>query len=151
MILELHHYKQEKGSFACGPTSLKIVFEFYGKKCSSADLIKECNTLPGKGTTHSKLKEITRKKGFKIISGNGSINKIIYYINRGFPVIVNYINPKSKRGHYSVIKGYTKDFKKFIFSDPSNGSNFKMNIDDFEKAWHNSKNTSKHWFLVVKP
>lgn len=151
MILELPYYKQEKGSSACGPNSLKIVFEFYGKKYSSESLIKECKIKRGKGTTHNKLKQISRKKGFKIINRNGNSKEIINFIDKGFPVIVNYINPKSKRGHYSVIKGYTKDFKKFIFSDPSNGPNFEMNINEFEKFWHNSRNTSKNWFLVIKP
>ena len=40
--------------------------------------------------------------------------------------------------------------KELVFADPNNGDNFKMKTKDFLKSWHNSKNTSKNWFLVIK-
>ena len=149
--MKLKHYFQKKKSSACGPVSLKIVFKYRGKTISAQELIKECKTTKGRGTSHKKMIEVSKKNGFKVKAKNkNSINDIIQNINEKNPVIVNYINPKSGRGHYSIIKDYNPKKEQLIFADPSNGNNFKMNFNDFNKRWFNKNKTSPQWMMVLK-
>ncbi len=149
MVINLKHYSQKKGSSACGPVSLKMIFQYYGKKIPIQKIIKQCNPVKGRGTSHKILIQTARKNNFRVSAkNNSSINEIKKFIDKKIPVLVNYINPQSQRGHYSVIKGYTKTH--LILADPSNGNNFKITFKKFNKNWFNKKKTSKKWRMVLK-
>ena len=151
MVIKLKHYSQKEDSSSCGSVSLKMIFEYYGKKIPIEKLIRECNPIKGRGISHKKLIEVARKYGFKVNAKNKcSIKEIMQFIDNKKPVIVNYINPQSGRGHYSIVKNYDKNKKQLIFADPSNGDNFKMNFKDFEKAWFNKKRTSEKWMMILE-
>ncbi len=150
-VLKINHYKQTRGLSSCGSVSLKIVFEYYGKKLSEKELIKRTKAFPGKGVSHKNMIKTARALGFKVSEKNkASIKDIKRFINENIPAIVNYINPRTKKGHYSVVRGYNNKSHIIIMADSSNGDNFKISEKDFLKAWHNSKNTSKKWMLIVK-
>jgi len=149
--MELKYYSQKRGTSSCGPVCLKMVFEYFGKKVSDKRLFKVCETIKGKGTSHKKMVEVSRKNGFKVQAKNeSSIKEIMKYIDKKKPAIVNYINPKSCRGHYSVVKEYNSKKKELIFADPSNGNNFKMNFNDFKKRWFNRNKTSPQWMMTIE-
>ena len=149
MKLRLKYYPQKKG-FSCGPTSLRMVFEHLGKKYSEEKMIKLCHAIPKHGISHKHMIEEVKNEGFKLVERDkGKIEDIINFLENGYPVIVNYLNPLSKRGHYSVIIGYNDKEKVLIFADPSNGMDFSLEYEEFKKRWHNLKNTSIGWYLVV--
>jgi ABC-type bacteriocin/lantibiotic exporter with double-glycine peptidase domain len=149
MVIKIPYYNQSRGLSSCGPTCLRMIFEFHGRKYSETELIEICNTIPNHGTSHEKMKMAAKNKGLKATEGAGTIKKIKDYLNNNNPVIVNFINPRTKKGHYSIINGYDKDSREFIFADPSNGNGFRMKSIDFNKSWQNSRGTSKKWLLVV--
>ena len=149
MKLKIRYYPQY-ASYSCGPVSLKMVFDHLGKHYSEEKLIKLCHAIPNNGTSHEHLIEEVKREGFKFVEGhNGSINDIIFYLNNGYPVIVNYINPLSGGGHYSVIDGYDEKENVLIFADPSNGNDYTLHFNKFKKLWHNSKGISIGWFLII--
>jgi len=149
MRLKIKYFKQS-GKSICGPVCLRTVMNYYNKKISEKELLKLCKPVINRGTSHKKMLEVARKKGFICRERNkGIVKELIGYIDLGYPVIVNYLNPKSKKGHYSIVKGYDKKNKTLIFSDPSNGDDYRLKWNLFNKIWNNKKNTSKKWFLII--
>ena len=79
---------------------------------------------------------------------NTNLNQVRHFIDIGFPVIVNYIEPFSNTGHYAIIKGYTK--KKIIKNDPFLGNNFMINNKEFESRWvEETGSKTKKWIIVL--
>ena len=149
MKLSLKYHPQYK-SFSCGPVSLRMVFEHLGKHYSENKMISLCHAMPKIGTSHEQMIEEVEKEGFKYIQKeNGTVKEIINFIDDGYPVIVNYLNPLSNGGHHTVIQGYNKKEKILIFADPSNGNDFSLHFKEFEELWHDGNNSSKGWFLVI--
>jgi ATP-binding cassette subfamily B protein len=147
MILKVPYYKQDTG-YTCGPTCLQMVFKFLGKFKSEAKLSKEVNAEPREGTYRRQMAREVQKIGFNhIVKSNSSLSKIKYFIESGSPVIVYYIEPADDVEHYAVIVGFKNNM--IIMNDPWNGKNFKINEKEFLSRWHNRKNTSKRWMMVV--
>jgi len=150
MKLKLEYHKQAKGLSSCGPVCLKMIFEHLGKKYSERELIELCDAVPNRGTSHKNMIDSVKKTGFFYFAkSNGSINELISYVKKGYPVIVNYLNPKSKRGHYSILIGIDENGEKLTFADPSNGYGYKLGFKEFDRIWHNRKKTSWRWFLII--
>lgn len=149
MKLRLKYFPQSE-NYDCGPAVLRMIFEHLGRDYSEEKLIKLCNAIPKKGTTHEDLIKEVENEGFRHREmENAHIKNILTFLNNGYPVIVNYINPLSSRGHYSIVIGYDLKEKILIFADPSNGADFTMHEDEFLKMWHSGTENTKRWLLII--
>ncbi|PIZ83865.1 hypothetical protein COX97_00270 [Candidatus Pacearchaeota archaeon CG_4_10_14_0_2_um_filter_05_32_18] len=147
-LISLKYFKQDK-DYTCGPACLEMVFSYFGKKISKANLVKLAKTKKS-GTNHINMIKVARKDGFYCyVHNNSSINQIKHFIDADLPVIVNYIEPKSDDGHYAVVVGYKGN--KIILDDPWNGKNFKITIKEFKKRWYDYHKKHKYskWILVL--
>lgn len=148
MISSLKHYYQ-KEPYSCGPVCLKMVFEYLGIEYTENRLIRLCCAMPKAGTSHGFLISEVKEEGFEFIEKEDSkVEDIVKYIDLEIPVIVNYINPISNNGNYSVVVGYTEN-NNFIFADPTNGDNYVLSFKEFEDLWHDGDGESKGWMLVI--
>ena len=140
---------RQKKEYTCGPASLEMVMRFFGKNFTEENLAKLAHTKKD-GTLHAGIIQAARKAGFYCyVHRNSSINHIQHFIDKGDPVIVNYIDPNSGEGHYGVIIGYSS--KNLVMNDSSNGQEFSIHKSKFEDLWHggNNKKTNQRWILVL--
>lgn len=139
----------QKEEYTCGPAALRMVFDFFGKRFSEEKLKKDLKTNKKIGTKHNALIKEARKNGFYcFVHENSSISNLKYFIERGFPVIVHYVEPSLNEGHYAIVIGFTSN--KLILNDSINGKKFKIKINEFEKRWHPEKNFSqKRWMMII--
>jgi len=147
-MLKLRFFHQMK-EYTCGPASLKMVFDFFGEHLSEKKIAKIAKTGRN-GTSHENIILTARREGFYCyVHENASINQIKHFIDLDLPVIVDYKEPDSDEGHYSVVIGYGKNG--IIMNDPWNGRRFSIPNADFKKRWHDSmKNHSyNRWVLVL--
>lgn len=136
----------QKSEYTCGPASLRMVFDFFGLKTKEDELKKLLKPNKIIGTKHKALIKIAQKKGFYCyVHEKANLSQLKNFLDRGFPVIVNYVEPDSNEKHYSVVIGYNKS--KIIMNDPWIGEKFKINLKDFEKRWHGRKN--KRWLMTI--
>lgn len=150
MIIPIKYYPQYK-DYSCGPVSLRMVFEYLGKHYSEAKMIALCKAMPKRGTSHRHMIEAVNKSGLNYEERlNGKIKDLIKLIDLKCPVIINYYNPSFKSGHYSVVRGYDRKKRTIIMADPANGRSYMLSWSKFKRLWHNSNNTSKGWFLIIK-
>ncbi|MBM3246962.1 hypothetical protein FJZ17_00250 [Candidatus Pacearchaeota archaeon] len=150
MIIKRVPYFKQKKEYTCGPASLKMVFKFLGKKYSENKLTKEARTSKKTGTSHGDLIKVVSKHGFfSYVQENSTLEQLKYFIDKKFPIIINYIEPCSNEGHYAVVVGYNK--RGFSLNDPWNGKNFFISNSVLLRRWKDKeeKFDSNRWLLVL--
>ena len=146
-IMRVPFYWQ-MNEYTCGPASLQMVFEYFGKHMKQEALAKVLKTNEEVGTTHEKLIQTATNNGFYCYVNNSStISEIKYFLSRNFPVIVHFIEPEDNDPHYAVVVAYEKPY--LIFNDPWSGREARMSEDRFVRYWHDEKNTHKRWVMVL--
>ncbi len=147
--LKIRYYKQKK-DFTCGPACLQMVFNFFGKKLKQQYISKLANTTHKNGTRNKEMVSVAKKEGFYCyVRENGKLNQLKYFINRGLPVIIEYIEPSNNDIHFSVVTGYSDG--NIIMNDPWNGKDFIFDSRKFSRRWHatNKNYTFTCWFMVI--
>lgn len=126
----------------CGPSTLKIIFDYYGLILPEKKLVKLCKTTREKGTTVQNIKAMAKNLGFKVkVQDNSSFKEIYTWLQKGVPVIVDWFTRGRNDyddfdiagGHYSVVVGL--DEKYIYISDPEIGRVRKMDKYDFMSVW----------------
>lgn len=145
MKLKIPYDKQEN-DYDCGPASLQMAFDYFKFHISQYKLEKEGKTNPKTGTNHENMIHVARKNGFHTyVNTNSSVSEIKEFLKQKKPIIVDYIEPSSEEGHYSIVSGLSKEY--ITLNDPWNGKDFKVEIDNFLKRWRNKN--SHRWILVI--
>lgn len=80
---------------------------------------------------------------------NAKMHHIEEYIDRGVPIIINYIELAENEGHFAVIIGYTND--QIFLNDPIHGEGFTIDRNIFESRWKSKYQSQKGWMLAVAP
>ncbi len=146
--MKVRFFHQKRG-YTCGPASLKMVFDFFGLKMTEEKIAKIAKTHKS-GTSHLHIINTARKEGFYCyVHGGATISQIKHFIDFDLPVIVNYIEQKTKEGHYAVVIGY--DRHGLILNDPWDGGHYKIKYKEFYKNWYDYHGRDKYsrWFIVL--
>ncbi len=148
IILPAGHHRQVN-EWSCGPSSLKIVLDYFNDKKSINLLIKKtgCDKT---GTLHKGFRKALKAFEYKFYEKkNSSIKDIENFIQKAIPVIVDY--QAYHGGHFSAVIGY--DRTRFLLSDPAYNKKFKwVSKKDFEKKWWEEDEPGKivkKWMLAV--
>ena len=141
-LLPVKPFQETLFKSMCGPTSLKMVLDYYEVDKSEEDLAKLCKTTDELGTNDVGIQEAAKSLGFKVeIKNNSTFEEIQMWLDKKVPVIVNWITTGRKDysesevadGHYSVVVGLDDDF--IYLQDPEIGKLRKIKKDDFMKVW----------------
>ena len=166
-VLKVPLFKQKRNT--CGATALRMVFAYYGKNISEAEVIKSLGGLKSYGVHTVKLADVAKKFGFKTVclsfnrklsDGKAKIKRpetddILKFLKRDIPVIINvrsafiYDTKPSKQGHFIIITGYNK--KEFTYNDPYDGKSHKIDADKLRFAWFSNAVDSSAHLLAIKP
>lgn len=137
------HYRQSDSN-DCGPTCIKTIGSFYGKKLSSEKL-KLRAVLTEKGAALSNLSKSAQSAGFETMSVKTDFSSLIK--DADVPFIVHW-----QDNHYVVVTRITP--KQVVISDPSRGKR-TLSKTSFLKGWHNSREIpgpdQEGYVLLLKP
>lgn len=120
------HYRQSDSN-DCGPTCVKIVGSFYGKRLSS-DKLKGKAVLSEKGASLKNLSRSAEVAGFETLSAKTDFDSLIK--DAELPFIVHW-----QDNHYVVVTKITH--KHVTISDPARGKRI-LSRKGFLKGWHNA-------------
>lgn len=72
-------------------------------------------------------------------------------LKQGMPVLIEYREPSSNEGHYSLVVG-TRG-KDILLHDPWNGMQFTMHAQELKNRWHSHRTKEKNrgWMMTVMP
>lgn len=157
MKLKIPYYRQ-KSDYLCGPTVLQMVFSFFNKHKTEAELLHDL------GLTTEQLKESGIENDLMIrpaqraglycyVNEGSSFAELQYFIQLGSPIIINYIEPKDEEGHFAVVVGYNSVFRTIILNDPYNGRHFRISEKQLNKRWMSlfDKRQKHRWMMAVSP
>lgn len=129
-MIKVKLFRQTPG--LCGPASLKMVLDFYGKEFSEKELARASGYCPEQGTNPQGILSAAKKLGFQgLLREKSSLDELEAIINKGIPVIVDWF--WEDEGHYSVVVGFNK--KNIILADPSLKRLRKMEKEKFLRVW----------------
>lgn len=145
-MLKIPYHKQETED-DCGPASLQMVFEFLGSKISQKELAERLGTGKEIWASNERMEEIAREEKFYTSMQSGSSLEMIgNFIQRGIPVIVNFIEPEGD-GHFAPVVGLNE--KEIFLNDPWHGEHYVLSLDYFLKHWHSFEGDRKEWLLAI--
>jgi predicted double-glycine peptidase len=126
----------------CGPSSLKIVLDYYGVHKSEQELAELTGLVPGLGVDDKGIARAAESLGFKVeIKNESSLSDIEEWLKKKVLVIVDwftrgrsdYSDSEIADGHYSVVAGIDAEY--IYLQDPEIGKIRKLKGDDFMKVW----------------
>ena len=133
--------------YTCGPASLEMIFEYFGKHMTQEVLAKKLATNESIGTTHEKMIEVATKNGFYCyVNNHSTISEIRYFLSLNLPVIVHFMDPEGDP-HYAIIVSHKNSC--LVFNDPWSGKETRLSDVDFTKRWHDEKNVYKRWIMTL--
>lgn len=145
--LSVPHFKQET-EYTCGPASLRMAFQYYGKDVSEKTLADSSDTSSTEGTLTEKMTDAVRKNGlYAYEKENASVSELIQLIDKGIPVVLNFMDVPQDSGHFATLVGYTDT--DLIFNDPWNGPDYALPRKGFEDIWHAKWEPKKGWLLAI--
>lgn len=159
----------KQGKLECGPTALRMVLQYFGKKVSNMAIVKKIGGIKKYGVRTIKLADFAERLGFKVYcysanrklaKGEAKIKKpaksdIIRFLKKKLPVIITvrqfllYHEKPSDMGHFIVITKYENG--QFWYNDPEDGKQHKIKEEDLMLAWLNNVSDSSAYLLVIQP
>ena len=147
MKINVPFYRQDT-DYTCGPTSLQMVFSFFGSFKSEAELTKNLLANSEVGTKHQHMIDVATRNGFFCYVNNAStFSELKVFLNKGLPIIVDFTEPTGGEPHYAVITGISR--RRVILNDPANGEDFELSEKDFLSHWRDSSTRSERWMMVI--
>ncbi len=150
----------QKTDYTCGPASLRAVLSYFGISAGEMAIAGKAHTTSDAGTSHAGMVAAARAYGMRTESMYDSgVTDIEMHIDRGMPVIVNFILSEDEEtgapeeqglryGHYSVVTGY--DGSSLFIMDVDIGMERVIGKSDFESVWF-SERYGRRWLLVLYP
>jgi uncharacterized protein YvpB len=145
----------------CGPTSMAMVLEYYGRRVPTRDLRAIVNQLQGTagvfdaGSTIESLAEVAQRNGLRPLdlAADGklrrwSLDDVRRQLDAGRPIVPQLwyrglpdrANRPYDGDHYVVLTGYGPD--EVVYNDPIDkdgpGANRRMSWAQLDRAWRNS-------------
>ncbi len=115
----------------CGPTALAMVYDYYGRKESTASVANRTyDFVRRNGTVSGRLVQDARKNGFPNTTEQYGVdfNYLQNNLSQGKPVIVG-VEVNWKNGHYMVVVGL--EGNKVIVNDPGRSQVRR----EFDRSW----------------
>jgi ABC-type bacteriocin/lantibiotic exporter with double-glycine peptidase domain len=154
-IKEVPIYQQ--GYNECGPTSLRMVMNFYGRNLTKEDIAEWI--LRARGTSSTLMEFFARKEKFEVCAFyDWKKGKMKYLLAQGYPLIVLGVPPSNwpvgryitGAGHFTVVVGYDDNTNYFSVHDPGTGKEYKVPYEVF-KEYHSSHPTESNYVLCIYP
>jgi ABC-type bacteriocin/lantibiotic exporter with double-glycine peptidase domain len=148
-------YRQ--GRRDCGPTSLSMMFNFYGKNTTKDEIAKWI--MGPKSVKSEDMEDYAKRNKLNVYVFKGKdTKKIKYLLVQGYPLIVLGIIPNGwcrgsapvGNGHYVVLVGYDEEAQQFIINEPGPGMKVEISYTTF-KEFHSNNRTSSGWTLTEGP
>lgn len=129
-----------------------MLFAFHHKRLPENVIARKAGTRPDTGTARSAMLRAARSQGFTCrMNSSATWSDVLDCLKEGMPVLIEYREPSSDEGHYSLVVG-TRG-KEVLLHDPWNGMQFTMNAHELKERWHSHRTKEKNrgWMMTVMP
>lgn len=142
-------FLHQETDYTCGPTALRMVLSYFGKHTPENVVMAIAGTSEATGTGRRGMVNALKILGLNTHAHHGAtIDEIRFYLDEGFPIIVNYRDFTDNVGHYGVIVGYERDTL-FIHDPYAAEGNTQVSVNDFDSHWYGYHSKQFTRFLLV--
>ena len=147
---------KQKDSNACGPTSIKMVTDYFNMKISQKEINNLSKYKELDGMSNNDLVNTLKKLNLNVKHKNNVTWEELQSLNTTENVLIVSWMLKGYIGHFSVVEKVTKDA--IFLADPVEGKIIKLNKIlfmrlwlDYDDMWWPEKNTDiqLRWLAVV--
>lgn len=121
-------------NFDCGPAAARVAISAYGYRVSQASITNALFSNNMDGTDPRTLEAMLRKNGWRVLSGDMTIEDLKVQTKLGRPVIV--LVTLDCGGHYVTVRGVRRGKVHFHDSRHYSGGFKSLPIQEFEAAWY---------------
>lgn len=136
----------------CGPASLAILFNFYGKRIGETEIAEWIQDA--RGTTIDDLEQFVKRQGFNVFSftdSNKNKRKIKYFLSQNYPVLVTGQVRLEDENHATILIGYNEKTRCFVVCDPALGRIVTFPYDKFVEFHRAVGPSIRYYGLVIFP
>ncbi len=135
-------------AYHCGPSTLAMAMNFYGKQTSPEDVAKDVFIPNRKGSFQVEMKAAVRKRGMLAYELTPELVYLLAEVSVGHPVVVLQNNSIKLYPvwHYAVLIGYDLNAQTVTLHTGAKSS-YTLSMHTFEHTWNRADN----WALVVLP
>ena len=147
--MHLPYFKQET-SYTCGAAALRMVLASIGIKKTEKQVAKILGTNKRNGTLHDDFFKVAEHLKLKyIVERRSSVKDLKKLQEKNYRIIVNYLLPVSKVGHYAVVREVHSKYIRLL--DPLIGPDQVYPMSYFIKNWKSGfEKDYSRWFFAVK-
>lgn len=119
----------------CGSATLKMALNFLGDSVSQKAIAEQVED--DRGALPYALWKFAVERGFQAYLGIADISEIKYWIDRGYPILVSFLEPEYGWGHFALVVGYDEIKDIIITHDILNWiSDREIPTSEFLHAWN---------------
>jgi len=156
--LNVPYVSQPENLGWCLPASTEMILRYYGKDISQEQIANIVFEDPSSSVYFSdwfkRYKSFLDSIGFDVFIGYYTYNRIKWFLDKEYPVIVvvkNWSSIFPDTPHALVFYGYSEESQLFIYHDPGRGPDRGIEYDKLVKK-STSDNPSKYIFgRLIKP
>lgn len=147
--MHLPYFKQET-SYTCGAAALRMVLASIGINKTEKQVAKILGTNRVKGTLHDDFFKVAEHLKLKyIVERKSSVKDLKKLQDENYRIIVNYLLPVTKVGHYAVVREVGSKYIHLL--DPFIGPDQIYPISNFIKNWKSGfEKDYSRWFFAIK-
>lgn len=121
----------------CAQANIAALLRYWGRPATYRGVVEEMN-LANLPTDPGRIADYLIDKGLTAsLHGPADLAFVRAQIRQGRPVLVLIDFGSLSYLHYVIVKGFNDDEGQLLLSDPVNGPNVVMDIDEFQRKWAN--------------
>lgn len=147
--MHLPYFKQET-SYTCGAAALRMVLASLGINKTEKQVAKILGTNKRSGTLHDDFFKVAEHLKLKyIVERRSSVQDLKKLQEENYRIIINYLLPVSKIGHYAVVREVGNRYIHLL--DPLIGPDQIYPLKFFIKNWKSGfEKDYSRWFFAIK-
>lgn len=127
-----------------------MVLHYWGVRVTRRALIQAVGATEETGTSNTRMITAARAYGMRVHArSNATIADIEAWLEKGVPVIINYIEPEHREGHYAVIVGSIPTALRA--HDPWHGKEIRISKKYLQTHWRGGFTRTHRWLMAAQP
>ena len=142
-------FHKQQTDYTCGPASLRMVLEYFGRSVTEEELSPLLGTNDVMGTERDRMSEIIKTHELVPYERtDATLDDVKHLLSHAMPVIVRFLEQEQNSDHYGVVTGLNDTH--ITINDPWSGANVIHEIGIFLMRWPCTyKNGQTCWMLGV--
>lgn len=145
----IKHFSQEK-NYTCAPACLRMILAtLLGVEAAEEDLELKLAANADSGTSNNAIQGAFSPYLSSLslcVGSGGSIDTLRRFLETGYLVLINFLHPDDKVGHFALVQELGEDY--VTLDDPLSGPDFRVELPQLQ--WRSADGLHRQWYMALK-